>query len=457
MVEWMSDTSTAAPEPDASASTLDTSWQLPRAAWWLVAVGVALRVVWAFVAARQPKILADPMTYLTAAQRIADGQGYVGFYGFPTSYFPPGYPWFIGIYQWFLELVGLGDHQVIAVALLQSLLSGAAIAATFLIGRSIGGQRVGLVAAGILALWPNLILHSSLALSETLFITLLTVSLAGLLSMFDDGRWIWWRAALGGLCMGAATMVRPQVLLIAGAVVLIWALARPGWAELAKRCAVLGIGVLVFVGPWTVRNMVVLDGFVPVSTNDGDNLCVGFNPEATGHFGVPDSCDTGEFYIDGPDAELRRQKETRQRAIDWVLDNPGEQPGLAWKKLWFTFRSDDDAIWASMSFGQDPWMSQPLRTTLFGLSGSFYAAVMLFAAGGLVLASRVGWRVRAANPAPLIVVAGAVISSLLPIMFFGDARFKVPGAPFYALLAAVAMVGAVDWIRRRNDRAAADD
>lgn len=452
----MSDSNTSTTEPDAPTPALDTSWRLPRTAWILVVSGVAIRIIWAIYAARPPKILADPMTYLTAAVRIADGQGYVSFYGLPTSYFPPGYPWFLGIYQWFLELLGLGDHQVIAVALLQSLLGGVTIAATFLIGRSVGGRTVGLVAAGIIAFWPNLILHASLALSETLFITLLTVSLAGLLSMVEDGKVIWWRAALGALAMGAATMVRPQVLLIAAAVVAIWALARPNRTELLKRCAILAIGVLAFVGPWTVRNLVVLDGFVPVSTNDGDNFCVGFNPEATGHFGVPESCDTGEFYIDGPEAELRRQKETRQRAIDWVLDNPAEQPALVWKKLWFTFRSDDDAVWASMSFGKDPWMSDPLRTGLFGLSGVYYALTMAFAAAGLVLTSRSGWRVRGTNPAPLVIAVGAVISTLLPIMFFGEARFKVPGAPFYAILAATAIVAAAKWIEGRRDRPSAD-
>lgn len=437
------------PRRVAGTAQQHETWRPGPFEWAVVAIGIALRLLWATVGARSPRILADPALYQQAALRIAAGEGYVGFNGFPTSYYPPGYPWFLGSFQWLLERVGLGEHTIGAVALLQALLSGIAILAVMVVGHTLAGRRAALAAGLALALWPNLIAHSSLMLSETLFVTLLSIALAATVTMVQADRLVPWRAAVAGLAMGAATLVRPQVLVVVVAAVVAWSLSRLGWRDVVRRTAVLAVGVVVVVAPWTIRNAIVFDAFVPVSTNDGDNLCVGFNPDATGHFGIPDACDTGEFYIDGPDAELRRQAETRSRAIEWILEHPGEQPELAWKKLWWTYSNDTDAVWASLSFGRDPWLQDGGLRAVRIVSSVYYAAVMLAAIVGAVLTARRGWRTRRVDPTGLLVVLGALASSLVPVMFFGDPRFKVASTPFYVVLAGAAIAAAIELRRDR--------
>jgi len=425
-----------------------------RAPWLVIAVGVGLRLAWATVGARAPRILADPGIYQQAALRIAHGYGYVSFNRHPTAYYPPGYPWFLGSFQWLLERVGAGSHTVGATAVLQSLLSGVAIAAVMVVGQRLDGRKIAIAAGSLLALWPNLIVHASLMLSETLFITLLSVSLAATVTMVDrEGRLLPTRAVAAGAFLGAATLVRPQVLLVAAAVVLAWSLSRIGARDVLRRTAVLGVGVVVVVAPWTIRNAVVFGAFIPVSTNDGDNLCVGYNPEATGYFTMPESCNTGELYTAGPAAELRRQAETRDRALRFIRQHPGDLPELTWKKLWYTYRSDNDGIWASMSFGRDPWLRGWGRRVVDVVSTVYYAAVMLLAVAGGVLGIRSWWLKRRStpngplDPTTLVVVAGAVASSVVPALFFGDPRFKVGATPFYAVLAAVAATALVDRLR----------
>ncbi|MBS1838968.1 MAG: hypothetical protein JST64_14840, partial [Actinobacteria bacterium] len=269
------------------------------------------------------------------------------------------------------------------------------------------------------------------------------------------GSLVWWRAILAGASLGAAVLVRPQVLLVAAAVVLAWILCRLGARDVLRRTAVLAVGVVVVVAPWTVRNAVVLGSFVPVSTNDGDNLCVGYNPEATGYFTMPPSCDTGELYTEGRGAELRRQSETRRRALSFVRSHPTALPELTWKKLWYTYRSDDDGIWASMSFGRDPWLQGWARHLYDAVSTTYYAVAMLLALAGVVVGVRSWWRGRhegppdrsgragPSDPTVLVVVAGGVASTLVPALFFGDPRFKVGATPFYAVLAAIALSRAI--------------
>jgi 4-amino-4-deoxy-L-arabinose transferase-like glycosyltransferase len=414
-------------------------WQPDRTGWVVIALGVGVRLAWATVGARMPRILADPALYHQAALRIASGQGYRSFNGEPTSYYPPGYPWFLGSLQWLLERVGLGESTIGAVAVLQSLLSGVAIAAVMVAGRALAGRRAGIAAGVTLALWPNVVFHASLMLSETLFVTLLSLALAAMLTMVHADRLLPCRAVVAGTAIGCAMLVRPQVLVVVVAAVLGWALSGLGLRDVLRRSSVLVVGVVVIVSPWTIRNAVVLDAFVPVSTNDGDNLCVGFHAGATGHFDIPEACDTGEFYIDGPEAELRRQSETRQRAIDYIVENPSELPGLSWKKLYWTYRSDDDAVVASQSFGHDRWLEGAPRRVVstVGTIGYLVAMAATVAGAGILLTRR--WRSRPRDPAVRIVMWGTLFSSLVPVLFFGDSRFKVASVPFYVLLAGVAL------------------
>lgn len=440
---------TAAPAADATDGA--PRWFPPgRAPAVIVASGVVLRLGWATVGARTPRILADPALYYQAALRIADGKGYQGFWGRPTAYYPPGYPWFLGVVQWILEHVGLGSHTVGAVAVVQSLLAGVAIAAVMVIANRVGGPRVALAAGVVFACWPNLVMHASVMLSETLFVTLVSVSVAAALFMVRSGRLALVPAVLAGGAMGAATLVRPQVLLVAAAVVLGWALGGIRGRDLLRRSTVLVVGVVVVVAPWTIRNAVVFGAFVPVSTNDGDNLCVGFHPGASGFFEIPKACDTGEFYIDGPGAELRRQSETRSRALDYIRNHPGDLPLLSWKKLWYTFYRDGDALAASTSFGRDQWLTGRPRHVVDAVTTVSYLLIMVGAVAGAVLTWSRSWRTRREDPTGLVVVLAAVASTVVPLLFFGDPRFKVGGTPFYAVLAGVAFAALVERLRRHR-------
>src|SRR3954452_2828765 len=96
----------------------------PRLA--VAGVAVAVRAIAALTLARAPVGLHDPLLYQRFAQGIAKGHGYVSFYGRPTAYYPPGYPFFVGGLQWVLDRLSLGTHLPLAAALSQALLGGLA-------------------------------------------------------------------------------------------------------------------------------------------------------------------------------------------------------------------------------------------------------------------------------------------------------------------------------------------
>ena len=135
----------------------------------IVAAGAILRVLWA-LKAQQPVELRDPVLYLILAEHVAAGDGYR--YGFEadqgvTAYYPPGYPVALGAVLWLVRLLP-GDVTAFDVAIWFNVaLSVATIGLVFVLGRRLAGDRVGLVAAAIWALWPNLVFHSGVVLTET--------------------------------------------------------------------------------------------------------------------------------------------------------------------------------------------------------------------------------------------------------------------------------------------------
>ena len=138
-----------------------------RARFWLVAivaVGAVLRVVWA-LQAQSPVELRDPVFYLILAEFVSSGDGYT--YGFgadqgTTAYYPPGYPLALAAVVWTVGLLP-GDVSTFDVAIwLNVALSVATIGLVFVLGRRLADVRVGLAAAAIWALWPNLVFHSGI-------------------------------------------------------------------------------------------------------------------------------------------------------------------------------------------------------------------------------------------------------------------------------------------------------
>ena len=450
-----------------SATTDDRTAQvdlLPptgRSRWRVAAVigalAAALRLVWVVLMSREPKGLTDLTLYPLFAEGIAQGRGYLSLGQHPTAYYPPGYPFFLGAIQWLSDRVGLGSDLVLVAGLVQAVLGGLAVGAVVIAAERIGGRRVAIVAGVTMALWPNLIIHSSLMLSETLFIAVFSVTLAALVCSLDGNRWWSTPLLIAAVGLGLCTLIRPQSTLLAlPAIAVAWALAAMGWRRWCARMAVLTVGVVVVVAPWTIRNAVVMDGFVLVSTNTGDNLCMGFNPDTTGGFMVAPDCETGEFYVQGIDQELRRDTEARRRAIDWASGHVSELPGLSLRKLQITYANDRDGLRALESFEQDPFLSDGARSALGVVVDLYFFAVLAAAVVGLFMTGARGWRGRRVDVAGLLLVLVTLSAAMVPVVSFADTRFKVPVAPCYAILAAMALVAGWERLRPSAPRPVED-
>lgn len=149
--------------------------------------------------------------YLRVAENLLAGKGYVGLRenGLQLLY-PPLFP---GVIALVTAVVGNAE----TAARLVDLLAGTALVIpVFLIARRLGGERIALLSALLVAVHPYLVALSTSIFSENLYLPLLLTGTYGVISATGAGGRAWRSAALAGACLGLAYLVRPEGLLFAG-------------------------------------------------------------------------------------------------------------------------------------------------------------------------------------------------------------------------------------------------
>jgi 4-amino-4-deoxy-L-arabinose transferase-like glycosyltransferase len=420
----------------------------------IVAAGAALRLAWSVYAVRTPKGLHDPLLYHFLAQAVATGHGYsypppfngAGIGYAPTGYYPPGYPLLLGALEWVTDHTPLPD-SVNALVVAINLVAGiAAIVLVYAIARRIADERTGLIAAALVAFWPNLIFHTAVALSETMFIAFLLLTIWLAVNVPRNGR-SWARLAAVGGALGLAVLVRPVALPLIGALAIAWLIAGIGWRDVLVRTSAVTIVCIAVLVPWIVRNEIVI-GSAVLSTNTGDNLCMSRQPDATGSFLLTDYCNSDLSGLHRPASEVKKDDDGRHKAITFVREHPATEVRLWISRLHYGYQNDADGLRAVESYESDPFLPSWLRTSLKAAANIWFVAVSALAAVSLF------WWLRRRDFGGWFLFGSVIAVGVIPIVaFFGDARFHVPVDPLFAILAAGLLSG---WLLSRGAKEPSD-
>ena len=162
--------------------------------------------------------LDDPDHYLTLARSLAEGRGFV-LDGRPTAYRPPLYPMLLA------PLVGglPGGALPLGVRALHLILGAGTVALAHATARRWGlSPGRALLASGVVAFDPVLVVQARSVMTETPSAFLVAATLAALTAR---GRW---GAVLGGIGFGLAGLCRPSLLPGAGLAALASLVVGPG-------------------------------------------------------------------------------------------------------------------------------------------------------------------------------------------------------------------------------------
>jgi 4-amino-4-deoxy-L-arabinose transferase-like glycosyltransferase len=221
----------------------------------IVAAGVALRALYLFTVARHVSGVGDWWFYHWQANDLASGKFFLepfrlrlAHQEFPSAGHPPLYPALLSIVSW------LGGTSVMWHRAFGLLCGATSIALMGVLGRRVGGEKLGLVAAGVCAVYPLMVVVDGALMSETAYTPLVILVL---LAAFAR------RSFLLGAAIGLAALCRSEALLLLP--VLAWPLL---WRSGLSRVGLATLGCVLVIAPWTIRNAIALDHLVPISTND---------------------------------------------------------------------------------------------------------------------------------------------------------------------------------------------
>lgn len=269
------------PETEHAARFPDRRWMLRVGA--IVALGLVVRAAYVIVVLDDVPSGLDALWYQLQGGSIREGYGYTAprslFSGepVPTAAFPPLYPLYQAAWQ---HLVGPGPESVRLAGLIPA---GFTIALTALLGRHFGGRRVGLVAAGIVAVHPGLVAADGSGMSENLTVPLVVGAQLLALRLAASIRW---RRRLGlaaalGVVFGLAVLTRQDLVFVA-ALLGVWLLVSMP-AEPRRRVVTVAVAALAataVVAPWVWRNHRALD-VAAVSTLSPTSALAGANCDST--------------------------------------------------------------------------------------------------------------------------------------------------------------------------------
>ncbi len=308
----------------------------------------------------------DSRAYYALSKALYTEQSFGGPEFDDSSDWSPGAP-----FLYAAAFYATGGAREGSARIVEALLGVATILVAFALGWRLGGRElgrwVGLFAAFAVAVYPPFIHTTGELMSEPPAMLSLPAAILAFLWASDRSpravapgmrgqlRSVWpW--LVPGLLFGLTAMFRPEYLLVAAAFVVLAAL-RAGrgrdWRGGLLAAAVLLVAIVLPILPWTVRNAIVLDRAVPISTGGGKALYVGTYLPADGEYQRVKAI-LAERY-------LGRDLAPNSEALDDVNPTPlfnrvaeevqKEHPGLTRDEALGKAGKED----FSRYFGEDPW------------------------------------------------------------------------------------------------------
>ena len=342
----------------------------------------------------------------------------------------PGWPLLLGgLYRLF------GTSTLVAM-LANAVLDAATAALVGVLGARLFRRRIGLVAGGLYAFWPGVVFLCATHMSESLFNLLLvgTLLLTTIACEAESRRTVWFAAA--GLCLGGAAMVKAEPLVMSPALLLTLWIGRRSRADFLRATAALFLVTAAVLTPWTIRNWVEFERFLPTAASGGISVYLANHPGATGGQDLRANRALQRRFRRGNAAEtaIARNDAGWRDAWEFVRAHPEEEIRIVANKLRLTYSGD--ARGAKLVRGLGPEENWHLGAEVWRrlrLTADTYWFAML----GLALVGLGTLRSWPPTAAPLLLLGVIVPWFCLHVVFLGGPRYHVPQIPAIALLAAL--------------------
>lgn len=401
----------------------------------------------------------DAFEYDYYARSVAAGGGYPqsGYLlqGGPTAIRGPGYPYLLG------AVYAVSDDSATLGRLAGAALGTLSVLLLYLIAKRIWGRRVGLVAMGMGAVFPPLVLVSRDLVSESLFIALELGAVLCVLNFRRSGGELRWALASGALSGLAALTRNTGLALILPVAIGLWP-RQPG----PRRSSVLAPAsaiacAAIAVTPWIARDAVEFGRFVPITTSGGIATAGTYNEDSFRDSGTHGAWRDPQivpafaplFTTPGID-EATADVKLRHAAQDFAWQHPGY---VAETAAWNLLRLFEVAGGSVVDARGQPVEDRGIGSADPAVERIGIVVAVALAVIGALAVVRSRRRGKLPRDGEGRVPSGPLFLWLVPILMLAVAapiaglpRYRLPADPFLLILAAIGLVWL--WDRRPGFR-----
>ena len=306
-------------------------------------IALAVRIVYLLEVKSNPffdQPMVDELWNIEWAQSIFEKS----FWGDEPYFRGPLYPYFLAI---LLKLVG---SSFFWARLAQMIISAGSVVLGYLLAREYFSEKVARLTSVFHAIYGTLIFYEAMFLIPVIFVFLNLLALLIIARNRDNpGKWPYF---LAGLVFGLSAIARPNVLLVVP-ILALWIFFH--FRKKIETRSIIILLLLFFIGvglpiaPVTVRNFIVVDDFILISSQGGINLYLGNNtvaegltmvmPEVVLDAGVPwdEFNPTVTALAEESVGHSLKPSEVSDywsnKAKEFIFEHPGQFIGLTFRKL----------------------------------------------------------------------------------------------------------------------------
>ena len=427
----------------------------------ILLISVALRVLVALYlgdVVDAPSLLTDQRSYHALGERLISGDGFSfdrGWYPFTEANTPTAHWSFL--YSLFVASVyGIFGVHPLSVRIIQAILGGVLLPLmTYYFSRRlfrlpafkqhhVDAEILGLIAAGISALYLYFILYAVTLMTETLYIIALLWTLYLTIGLAERPTLKY--SLLFGISLTAATLLRQSILpwIIVLVAWLVWAALRAGFLRrMIQALALSGLLLALMIVPFTIRNYLAYGEFLLLNSNAGYAMYSAQHPIHGTDFQEFVAAPLPTDMIGLNEAQMDR--ELMRRGIGFVLGDPGRYVQLSLSRVvdFFEFWPTADTT----------LLNNLGRVGSFGLMLPFmiYGIVVAFLWGGPK--AQGGWIQFSTTPLALILLFVALYT-IQHVLTWAMPRYRLPVDAVMLPFAALGLSTATRWImdKVRNHR-----
>jgi 4-amino-4-deoxy-L-arabinose transferase-like glycosyltransferase len=281
-------------------------------------------------------------------QNIHSGNGYALFYfagdyvkhefnstkkPFVSAFIPPVYVYYLYPF-FFIQDISLRNASIILSQILLSLL---VIFLLFKLTSEISDKITGVIASFIYAIFPEFI-YANCSFNGTLLFHIGILLIFIVIHKIDSTQLPKKHTVLSGIIFGILILMRTEVVLF-----LLIVICYLIFEKKTKLSLTIFFVAFIIISPWMLRNFLVFEDFVPLSTSFGVNFYRGHNPYAVGVWADDGIAQELKKFENDPKFEQRMNVLMFRHGIKSIKDNPGRDVIVSLEKiiqLWLINYSD---------------------------------------------------------------------------------------------------------------------